>query len=361
MAKIKNNDSILTKIENYIKRFVVLPHEHQYPVLSTWVIHTWAFDYAQTTPYIYINSPEMGSGKSLLLDVLTPIVNNPMATIDATGPVIFRAIEALEPTLMFDEVDAVWSGAKNEGLRGVLNGGYKRGGKVYRLKSGASEEAGKLADAGIGTYNTFCPKILCGIHNGQLPATLVDRCIPLLIRRKQVGVGVEPYKPSEIEGDAEALLEEIEEWVEDHAEALEEYRQKSIEGLSDRGSEISWPLMAIANELGIEDYIGESIVNMVEEYRQMVLETDRMIEMLRNLAALFEEEDRPKLHTHEILKGLGMKGTRAGEMELAAFLSPHDIKPTRFRIANQSLAGYRLHQFDDLFGMYDIKVRVNGD
>ena len=130
--KKRDNDSILTKVEDYIKRFVVLPHEHQSTVLSTWVIHTWAFEHARTTPYLYVHSPEKQSGKSLLLDVLSTVVPEPMATIDATGPVIFHAIETLQPTLMFDEVDAIWSGAKNDGLRGVLNGGYKLGGKVYR-------------------------------------------------------------------------------------------------------------------------------------------------------------------------------------------------------------------------------------
>jgi hypothetical protein len=346
MAKIKN-DSILTKIENYIERFVVLPHEHQSMVLSTWVIHTWAFDSARTTPYLYVHSPEKQSGKSLLLDVLSTIVQNPMATIDATGPVIFRAIEQFEPTLMFDEVDAVWHGAKNEGLRGILNGGYKRGGKVYRLKTGEVE-----------AYNTFCPKLLAGIHNGYLPDTLVDRCIPITMRRKPVGEGVEPFMPQELEEACEALMEEIVEWVAKHEDSLREYRQHPVEGLSDRGAEISWPLIAIANEFGIKDEIEAAIIHMVDEYHEMNDETDQMLELVHAIASLFEEAGRPKLHTRELLDGLGMDEGRAAAMELSDYLAKYEIAPYKVRIGTAVLQGYTLDQFDQLFGMHGIEVSL---
>lgn len=347
MAK-RTNESILTKIEGFIKRFVVLPHEHQYQVLSTWVIHTWAFESARTTPYLYVHSPEPQSGKSLLLDVLSSIVQNPMATIDATGPVIFRAIETMEPTLMFDEVDAVWHGAKNEGLRGILNGGYKRGGKVYRLKN--SE---------VVAYNTFSPKLLAGIHNGYLPDTLVDRCLPITIRRKQVGIGIEPFMVHELEEETEALMEEILDWVGEHEESIREYRQHPVEGLSDRGAEISWPLLAIANELGVRDELQEAIVHMVSEYHELTDETDRMLEMIHAIADLFADYGRPKLHTRELLEGLGMDANRSAAMELSTYLDKYEIAPYKVRIGTSVLQGYSLDQFEDLFGMHGIEVSLN--
>jgi hypothetical protein len=353
MAKVKNTDSILTKIENYITRFVVLPHEHQSMVLSTWVLHTWAFDAARTTPYMYVHSPEKQSGKSLLLDVLSSIMEEPMATIDATGPVIFRAIEELRPTLLFDEVDAIWSGAKNDGLRGVLNGGYKIGGKVYRLRGGE-----------VGTYNTFCPKLLAGIHNGYLPDTLVDRCIPITMRRKQVGVGVEPFMPHKIEEEIAQLSDEIGEWADEHMENLVEYEQHPVEGLSDRGAEIAWPLLAIANEFGMRDELAEAIVHMVDEYHELTDETDRMLELIREIAQAFEEVGRDRIHTEELLPMLEMDSGTAAAMELSAYLDKYEIGPYRMRIRrsgkNLNRNGYSLDQFEELFGMHNIEVNLDG-
>jgi hypothetical protein len=357
MAK-KNNSNLLDKVSSFIERFVVLPHDHQVQVLSAWVIHTWAFEVARTTPYLYVHSPEKQSGKSLLLDVLSMIVPVPMATIDATGPVIFHAIEKKQPTLMFDEVDAVWAGAKNEGLRGILNGGYKIGGKVYRLKNGE-----------VGTYKTFCPKMLAGIHNGYLPDTLVDRCIPITMRRKEVGVGVEPFMASEIEDEADQLKVELDEWADKHIEALDAYRQHPVEGLSDRGAEISWPLLAIAHEFGIRDQMAEAIASMIDEYREMIDETDEMVEMLHGIAELFEDyaEERPRwrgrLHTEEILEGLGKNPkSRADQMQLAKYLAKYDIRPYKFRVSGSSNAnGYTIDQFVRLFGMYNIQVDIGGD
>ena len=56
--KVRTNTNLLAKIERYIERFVVLPHDHQRMLLAAWVIHTWAFDAARTTPYLYVHSPE---------------------------------------------------------------------------------------------------------------------------------------------------------------------------------------------------------------------------------------------------------------------------------------------------------------
>lgn len=343
--KTTTHNSILTDISDYIKRFIVLPHEYQYNVLAVWCIHTWAFDVAKTTPYLYVHSPEKQSGKSLLLDVLASIVRNPMQTIDATGPVIFRAIETLEPTLMFDEVDAVWHGAKNEGLRGILNGGYKIGGKVYRLDKSS-----------VVTFNTFCPKLLAGIHNGYLPDTLVDRCIPITMRRKQVSQKIEPFLSFDKEEEIEELHELIDEWIDENYEALEGYRQHAVDGLSDRESEIAWPLLAIAHQFGMRDEIAEAIISMITEYHEMTDETDEMLEMIHDIGELFTSYGRGKLHTVEMLDGLGMSEREA--VKLAKYLDNYDIHPKRVRVGNRVAKGYDLDQFETLFGMHNIEVDV---
>lgn len=346
MAK---NGSIFSKIKTYINRYVVFPHDYQADVLTTWVIHTWAFEHARTTPYIYVHSPEKQSGKSLLIEVLSSVVQNPMGAIDMTGPVLFRAIETMQPTVMLDEVDAIWSGAKNEGLRGILNGGYKEGGHVWRLTNSEPVK-----------FNTFSPKLLAGIHNGYLPDTLVDRCIPITLRRKPVSEKREPFYSLSNEQEIEQLLDEIDAWVQEHGESLDRFKLKPVEGLSDRESEIAWPLLAIAKEFGIEAQVANAIVEMITEYHEMNDETDEMLEMVHTIAQLFQEYDRPKIHTEEMLAGLGMQSTKSGAMQLSAYLDKYDISPHKVRVGTRVLQGYTLDQFVTLFDMHGIEVTLNG-
>jgi hypothetical protein len=66
------------------------------------------------------------SGKTRLLDVLELLVANPWRVITPSEAVVFRKIDADSPTLLLDEVDAIFSPKANgttEGLRALLNAG----------------------------------------------------------------------------------------------------------------------------------------------------------------------------------------------------------------------------------------------
>lgn len=171
--------TIIEEIQSYVGKYVQMGKEESLAV-ALWVLHTWTFSPAlpspYTTPYLYIHSAERRSGKTRLLEVLETIIRNPLRAADVTSPVLFRAIETMNPTLLLDEVDAIWSGAKNEELRGVLNAGYKRGGYVYRVERSEPRQ-----------FNVFGPKALAGIDNAMLPDTVRDRCIPIHMHRQNAG------------------------------------------------------------------------------------------------------------------------------------------------------------------------------
>ena len=61
------SDHPLYAIEGFIRRFVVLPHETDYFVVSLWIAHTYFTDAINTTPRLAIISPEYGCGKSRVL------------------------------------------------------------------------------------------------------------------------------------------------------------------------------------------------------------------------------------------------------------------------------------------------------
>jgi len=169
--------------------------------------------------------------------------------------------------------------------------------------------------------------------------------------------------PHKLEEECEKLTDEINQWIESKSEKLTEYEQHPVEGMSDRAAEISWPLLAIGNELGIEDELAEAIIHMIDEYHELTDETDRMLELIHGIAEAFETVGRDRIHTEELLPMLTMTG-RSAEMDLSAYLNKYEIGPYRLRIRRDGTSknrnGYSLDQFEELFGMHNIEVNLNG-
>ena len=79
-------------------------------------------------------SPEKQCGKTRLLDVLELVVARPWRAIMPSEAVLFRKIDAVTPTLLLDEADAIFdkSNGTTEPLRALLNAGNRRGTSVPR-------------------------------------------------------------------------------------------------------------------------------------------------------------------------------------------------------------------------------------
>jgi hypothetical protein len=163
----KHSESLLRSIAEVLRRFVVLPSEEALVAVQLFVLHTWAIDAAYATPYLAIVSAEKQSGKTKLLEVLELLVRNPWLTASASESALFRTIEAECPTLLLDEVDAIFGSNtdRTEPLRALLNAGNKKRTTVSRCVP-PKFEARK--------FSVFCPKILSGIDTGKLPETPPD-------------------------------------------------------------------------------------------------------------------------------------------------------------------------------------------
>ena len=127
-GKTETPCGVFTETRDFISRFVALDDE-QLDVCAMWVMGTWTFSPAApampyTYPYLYVNGPS-GSGKSTLGNkVFNKICRQPQPMAGATGPALFRTLitwdaEANEPinhwpTLLVDEIDATYNGAKDE-------------------------------------------------------------------------------------------------------------------------------------------------------------------------------------------------------------------------------------------------------
>jgi hypothetical protein len=174
-------DGVLNEVAAFITRFVILS-DAQLVVISLWIAHTWAFEASDATPYLAVTSAEMRSGKTRLLEILELLVRNPWRTGRVTPAALYRKIEADTPSLLLDEWDAIVGSGQDfsETLRGILNAGHRRNGKV-------SVCGPKNAGYQPTDFRVFCPKVIAGI--GKLPDTLADRSIQIRLKRKALGAG----------------------------------------------------------------------------------------------------------------------------------------------------------------------------
>jgi Protein of unknown function (DUF3631) len=235
---------ILAAVEHYLERFVVYPSEerHELCALSLWVGHTWTVDASDVTPYMYVKSAEKGSGKTRVLETLDPIVRRPLRASSISAAAVYQAVEARMPTLMIDEADAVFTAKSEsaEALRGILNGGNRRGSPVLR-----GSQDGELRE-----YQVFSPKILAGIDTGKLPDTIRDRAIVIGLKKKLRTEEVERFYLRDVDEITAQAREQLAIWSDENGEALREYRTDPIPEISERLEEAWEPLLAVAATAG---------------------------------------------------------------------------------------------------------------
>jgi hypothetical protein len=108
------------------------------------------------------------------------LVHKPWFTSGASAASLFRSIDQKRPTLLLDEVDALFKADKemSEAVRMVLNAGAHHKGAVSRVVGQGTEMKSK-------DFKAYCPKALGGI--GSLPDTVADRSLQIRLQRKLHG------------------------------------------------------------------------------------------------------------------------------------------------------------------------------
>ncbi len=129
---------IYTDIFNFAKKYLILK-EHEYHILSLWIMASWLVDDFQTAPYLALIAPK-SSGKTQVLNVLSELAYRAISTVSVTAPALFRSIELWHVTLLVDEAEFQVKGDTESGqaLYGCLNGGYKRGSYALRIEGDAN-------------------------------------------------------------------------------------------------------------------------------------------------------------------------------------------------------------------------------
>lgn len=279
--KDQGEPTLVTDLMKFIGRYVVMT-DAQKVVLATYVIHTYIAEQCQQTPYIFIHSPEPECGKSRLMEVLELLVAKPWMIVNPSDAVLFRMVHQKTPTLLWDEIDAVFapkSAQFHEEQRGMLDQGHRTHGRVPRF----------IGD-NVVEFNVYCPKVFAGI--GTLPDTLARRSIPISLKRRSPDEPVDEFILQDVTPDAEALQARVAAWVEDQGESAATTRPTGIpESISDRMKEGCFSLFAIADLLGTGEDLRKALEEILTGDRLDAQQTMR-IRLLTDLRLIFAAEYR---------------------------------------------------------------------
>jgi putative DNA primase/helicase len=139
------------------------------------------------------------------------------------------------PTFLADEADTFL--VDNDEMRGLLNAGYRRDGKVIRLVGDDHEPR---------EFSVFAPAAIAMI--GRLPDTLEDRSVGLSLRRKKSNERTTIFRHDRC-AELDTAARKIARWAADHRAALA-VADPDMGSLFNRVADNWRPLFAIADAAG---------------------------------------------------------------------------------------------------------------
>ena len=347
-------DAILSDLSALICRYVALPSDEAVTAVALWIAHTWTIEAFETTPRLAVISPELGSGKTRLLEVVELVVREPLFASNISVAVLFRVIDRRQPTILLDEADSVFGSKKaaenHEDLRAALNAGYRQGASVYRMVGLGSKMEEK-------EFRIFSPVALAGI--GDLPDTVMSRSVLVEMRRRRPDELVDQFRQREARERAKPIRDALAFWALDAEGPLKKARPEMPPGVTDRAADVWEPLQAVADLAGAD---------WPREARQAALAlTGRLsgrepsigVRLLADIREVFGDADRltsqrlcDRLSELEEAPWGDWFGKPLDPRGLARRLRPFDVHPRTIRTGDETPKGYLREDFADAWGRY---------
>lgn len=345
-APVETTD-LLEDVARLLRRYLVLPAP-AYTAIPLWVLHSWTYKAADTTPRLRFTSATKRSGKSRSLEVLRPLVARGLKLAGVTPSALFRVVEDVGPTLLIDEADNLLKDPREKSdLLGILNEGQRRGGSVLRCVGEDHEPR---------LFSCWCPVIIAGI--GNLPDTLTDRSITVAMARQAPGEKVERLRQGHHERACEDVRRRLVRWTKDNLCSLRDASPALPDALNDRAQDGWEPLLAIADLAGGD---------WPEQARKAALSLagadlaegeDVAVTLLGDIQAVFNDRGLDRLSSQTLLDALiAMEerpwptwhhGKPLSARALAERLRPFGVRSGTVRLPDGSTAkGFKIEQFKE--------------
>lgn len=352
-APHSETSDLLDRVGVFLDRFVVLPGESARIAVVLFVMHTWALEAATTTPYLVVASPERRSGKTRLLEVLALLVREPWHCASASPAAIFRKIEAVEPTLLLDETDAIFGAhtERTEPLRALLNAGNRRGASVTRIVGSKHE---------VADFSSFCAKVLAGIDTGRLPETIEDRAVILRMQRRRPNERVERLRSRLVGPQATALTNDLEGWATVAIPCLSDALPELPDELGDRAADAWEPLLAIADLAGgawpVHARSAAVALSAATDGNEVGHGTQLLGALRHAMRGIDVSATADLLKAINADERLPFGGWRDGKgidaRTLARLLRPYGVRPRTVRTGETTAKGYHAHDLADAWARY---------
>lgn len=254
-----------------------------------------------------------------------------------------RKVDAERPTLLLDETDATFVGnrSSNEILRGVINSGYRLGGRTSYAAGGSYKD-----------LQTFCPKAFAGI--GGLPSTIQDRSIPIRMVRRDFA-HIERFRHREALAEARFVRARLARFA---ASVFDEVAvaHPLIPGqLDDRAADVWEPLLAIADRFGAgwSARARLAAVGLMSERGAASTASTLSLLLLRDCRAVFELLAAERVSSADMVRWLletneawqDVDGRALDQRSLAELLRAWQVSPEKIRFGRQTLQGYLRQRF----------------
>lgn len=158
-------------IKRILKVYLDLKEEY-YSLISLWIIGTYFHQNFSSFPYLFFNAMR-GSGKSRLLRLVCKLSKEGNVMASPTEAVLFRTTG----TLGIDEFERVANKDKSS-IRELLNGAYKKGIKIARMKKVKSLAGEEMK---VEEFEVYRPVIMANIWG--MDEVLGDRCVTLILEK----------------------------------------------------------------------------------------------------------------------------------------------------------------------------------
>lgn len=350
----RRGELVLDEVSLFLGRFVAFPSPAAQTAVTLWVAHCWMIREFESTPRLALLSPEPGSGKTRVLEVVELLVPAPQHALNASVAAVFRMIRDDRPTLLLDEVDAVFRSKgkedSNEELRGILNSGHSIGATVPRCAPPTHE---------VQHFPVFCAVAMAGL--GDLPDTLMSRSVVIRMRRRAPNEKVDKLRRRLIRPEARELRQRLAAWADSVAESCGKAFPVMPEGITDRAEDVWEPLIAVADAAG---------GSWPKFAREACLELNKVrqdaqtlgTKLLDDIRTVFDGRDR--LSTADLVsklmdqdgspwaEWLESRSDRSRGSWLARKLKPYEIVPRVHKIGGAAVRGYLAEDFADAWARY---------
>lgn len=228
---------LLEAIADALRAHIVMS-DSQVVAVGLWILFTHLHEAVSVSPLLRITSQEKRSGKTSALMLISSLVRHPLPASSISTAALYHTIDEQRPTLLLDETEH-WL-HRNPQMTAVINAGH------YRHTARLIRCAGKKNRARA--FSTWCPKLVCGI--GDLPDTMTDRSIVIVLRRKFADETKRPLR-GDVQGYA-PLASQITKWASKQIDPLKAIDPVMPAELNDRAADNWRPLLAIAELVGGE-------------------------------------------------------------------------------------------------------------